>query len=134
MSGSTFKRRRKVYKLDFSGTEYDGLVVKAGGLTTGEYLEIIGLAVPDESDESAETDKMLQMFAKHLKSWNLISEDDDDTPVPATYEGLKSNDLAMNTAIINAWTTAIGQVSEETAGKSSDTSPAPEESIPTEML
>lgn len=125
-----FQRKRKIYKLDFSDTEYDGLEVKVSGLTTGEYLDIIGLSVTEE-DGSAETDGMLQMFARHLMYWNL---EDDGEPVPATYEGIKSNDLAMNLFIVNAWTNAIGDVPKSAGKESPNGESSLVASIPTETL
>lgn len=125
---SSFQRRRKVYELDFEGTEYDGLVVKVRGLTTGEYLDFLTLS----STDGSETDEMLRLFAEHLASWNLI--DEEDKPVPATYEGLRSNDLGMNNTMISAWTAALAGVPEELGKKSSDGDPALVASIPTEAL
>ena len=125
-----FQRKRKVYKLDFSDTEYDGLEVKVSGLTTGEYLDIIALtASKDES--STETDAMLQMFARHLIFWNL---EDDGEPVPSTYEGIKTNDLAMNLFIVNAWTDAIASVPKATGKESLSGDSSLVASIPTETL
>lgn len=125
-----FQRKRKVYKLDFDGTEYDGLEVKVSGLTTGEYLDIIGLAATG-TEGSGETDAMLKMFARHLISWNL---EDDNIPVPSTYDGIKSNDLTMNLFIINAWTDAIGNVPKDTGKELPDGESSLVASIPMEIL
>lgn len=125
-----FQRKRKVYKLDFEGTEYDGLVVKVGGLTTGEYLDFVTVTASSDEDEN-QTAAMIQMLADHLKSWNL---EEDGQPVPATLEGLKSNDLQMNMAVVRAWTASMGEVPEETEKKSVPGENLPLESIPTESL
>lgn len=122
-----FQRKRKIYKLDFEGTEYDGLVVEVRGLTTGEYLDFLTLSGSDDG----ETDEMLRLFAEHLVSWNLM---DGDVDLPATYEELRSNDLGMNNAMISAWTSALASVPEELGKKSSSGDPALAASIPTEML
>jgi len=127
----SFKRKRKVYKLDFEGTEYEGLEAKVRGLTTGEYLEIVSLSAPGTEGDK-ETEAMLRMFAAHLLSWNLTDEDDE--PVPTTYEGVKTNDFVMNMYIINAWTNAIATVPEKTEKKSLSGETAPVELIPTETL
>lgn len=47
-----FQRKRKIYGLNFEGTEYDGLFVKVQGLTTGEYLELVTLTGSTGEDES----------------------------------------------------------------------------------
>lgn len=129
-----YKRKRMVYKLDFDGTDYEGLSVKVTGLNTGEYLEIVGLgASKGDSEEAAvETDGMIQLFARHLISWNL--EDENDAPVPPTYEGVKANDLAMNLFIVNAWTEAIGNASKDTGKELTAGANSLVASIPTETL
>lgn len=127
-----YKRKRKVYNLDFEGTEYEGLEVKVRGLTTGEYLEIVSLSAPG-TEGDRETEGMLRMFSNHLVSWNLLDEDT-NLPVPTTYEGVTSNDFVMNMYIINAWTDAIATVPERTEKKSLPGSDPLVASIPTETL
>ena len=107
------QRKRKIYKLDFAGTEYEGLEVKVGGLTTGEYLELVGLSAPGE-EGGAETERMLRFFASHLRSWNL---EEDGVAIPTSFEGIVTNDLSMNMTIIGAWTSALADVPEETEKK-----------------
>lgn len=127
-----FKRKRKIYRLDFSGTEYDGLEVRVRGLTTGEYLELVSLSAPGTEGEAKETDGMLRLFSTHIVSWNLV--DDDDEPVPTTFDGIKSNDLTMNMAIIGAWTDSMVAVPEKTEKKSLPGDSSLVASIPTETL
>lgn len=127
-----FKRKRRVYHLDFEGTEYEGLEVKVRGLTTGEYLDIIALSAPG-TEGDRETDGMLRMFADHLMFWNLIDEETGE-PVPTTYEGVKTNDFVMNMFIINAWTDAIASIPEKTEKKSFAGDQQLVASIPTETL
>lgn len=128
----TFRRKRKIYSLDFEGTDYEGLQVKVRGLTTGEYLEIVSLSAP-ATEENKETEGLLRMFAEHLVSWNLI-DDDTDEPVPTTYDGVTSNDFLMNMYIVNAWTDAIASVPEKTEKKSTPGDDSLVASIPTETL
>ncbi len=124
-----FQRKRKMYKLDFEGTEWDGLVVKLGGLTTGEYLDFVSVAGPTDDGDN-QTAQMIQMLADHLMSWNL---EDDGEPIPTTLEGLKSNDIQMNMAIVHAWTTVMGG-SEDLEKKSTPSESPLLDSIPTESL
>lgn len=126
-----YKRKRKTYKLDFSGTEWDGLEVRVKGLTTGEYLQLVQLsASPKEGD--SETEGLLQMFASHLLAWNL--EDDDGDPIGTSFDEIKENDFTMNMAIIGAWTDALASVPEKLEKKSSHGSEILVASIPTETL
>lgn len=127
-----FKRKRKVYNLDFEGTEYEGLQVRVRGLTTGEYLEIVSLSAPNAEGDK-ETEGMLRMFADHLVSWNLEDEETEEI-VPTTFEGVASNDFLMNMYIINAWTDAIASVPEKTEKKSTPGESSLVASIPTETL
>lgn len=128
----SFKRKRKVYSLDFEDTEYDGLHVKVRGLTTGEYLDLVSLSAPNTEGDK-ETEQMLKLFASHLVWWDLEDEETGE-PVPLTYEGIKSNDFTMNMAIINAWTDAIASVPEKTGKKSGSGEPVLVESIPSTAL
>lgn len=129
-----FQRKRKVYKLDFAETEYEGLEVQVTGLTTGEYLDFLLLsgAVEEAGSGANETQGMLEMFSRHLLSWNLESEDSE--PVPADFDGIKSNDLTMNLRIVDAWISALSNVSEATEKKSLTGETGLVESIPTEVL
>jgi hypothetical protein len=126
-----YKRKRKIYRLDFAGTEYEGLEVRVRGLTTGEFLELVMLGAIDK-ESFKETEAMLKMLASHLVSWNL--EDDDGELVPATYEGVKSNDLALNLLIVSAWTDAIGDVPAPLPNSSPSGEQFPVVSIPMETL
>lgn len=125
-----FQRKRKVYKLDFAETEYEGLEVRVRGLTTGEYLEIVTLSGAT-TEGGSETEKLLKLFSSHLASWNL---EEDGIPVGTTFEGVKSNDLAMNMFIIDAWTNAMTAPSPDTEKKLLTGDPSLVASIPTESL
>jgi len=130
---ASYKRKRKVYNLDFAGTEYDGLVVKVRGLTTGEYLDFISSATAAVDEEGGETEGTLRLLATHLVEWNLEDEDSEEM-VPATLEGIKTNDFRMNMAIINAWTDAMVSVPEAVGKKSGSGEPVLVESIPSQAL
>lgn len=125
-----FQRKRKVYKLDFEGTEWDGLVVKVTGLTTGEYLDFVSLTAAVDEDDN-QTGDLVTMLAEHMVSWNL---EEDNEPVPCTLEGLKANDVGMTMAIVRAWTSALSGVPEETEKKSPAGDSSLLDSIPVESL
>lgn len=127
-----FKRKRKIYNLDFTGTEYEGLEVKVRGLTTGEYLELVSLSAPGTEGDK-ETEGMLRMFSGHLVSWNLVDEESGE-PISTAYEGVVTNDFVMNMFIINAWTDALASVPEKVEKKSSTGETPLVASIPMETL
>lgn len=138
-----YKREAKVYRLNFTDPEMDGLVVMAKSISTGRLMQLMRLAVrfSEEqggtsrafSDEDlAAIDGLLAGFAQALVEWNLL--DDDDQPVPANLEGLQDQEFDFVLTIIMAWLNAVGAVSPD-LGKDSNSGPRfPEVSLPTERL
>jgi hypothetical protein len=125
-----YKPKRKIYNLDFTGTDHEGLRVSIRGLNTGQYMDLF--EAKTEAEAGGETNKLLTIMAGQLVSWNV--EDDDDTPVPATLDGIKTQDLDFNLAVVNAWTTAMAGVPAPLEQPSTDGGPSLEASIPVEIL
>lgn len=125
-----YKPKRKTFKLDFAGTDYEGLQVTIRGLTTGQYMDLFEAKA--EAEAGGETNNLLTIMASRLVSWNV--EDDDDMPVAATLDGIKTQDLDLNLAIVNAWTTAMAGVPAPLEQPSTGGTPSPEASIPMEAL
>lgn len=138
MAMGGYKPKRKIFKL-VEFPEYEGLEVEARSVNTGQFLKIVSLAARLESlggDESkftaedvATIERLFGLFAKVLRSWNLMDEDEDgnDVPVPPTLEGLLSQDLDLVMEVIGVWIDAVGGVDAETGkgSPSSVTSPVP---------
>jgi hypothetical protein len=78
------------------GHDYYGVEVQMKSLTIRQYTDMF-----------AETDnaKLIQIFAAHLVSWNV--EDADGAPVPATLEGVDSQDTGLIVQLISAWQQAL---------------------------
>lgn len=139
-----FKRNKKVLKLVWpEGNENHGLEVRATSCPTGDLLKIVNMAKAIKQDEGntdpSIVEDMFGSFAKCLVSWNL--EDDvltDEGPVvqavPATVEGLKSQDFDFVMDLIKAWIGAVSQVSEDEGKGSASGERFPEASIPMEAL
>ncbi|MFD5419503.1 hypothetical protein ACFWJT_15940 [Streptomyces sp. NPDC127069] len=125
-----YKPRTKIYNLDFAGTDHEGLQVSIRGLNTGQYMDLF--EAKSEAEAGGETTRLLQIMASRLVAWNI--EDDTDLPVPATLDGIKTLDLDLNLAIVNAWTTAMAGVSAPLEPSSSAGEPSLEASIPMEIL
>lgn len=125
-----YKPKRKIYNLDFTGTDYEGLMVSIRGLNTGQYMDMV--TAKAEVEAGGETTNLLTIMASRLVSWNV--EDDDDLPVPPTLDGIKTQDLDFNLAIVNAWTTAMAGVPAPLDQPSSDGGSSLEASIPMEVL
>lgn len=125
--------KRKIYTLDFAGTDFDGLEVRVRGLTTGELLD----AMEKQGEAAADADsqafrELLDLMADRIVSWNVETED--GQPVPASLDALKAQDPDFNLAIVNAWTTAISGVPAPLDGDSPSGDPSLEASIPMETL
>jgi hypothetical protein len=95
-----YKPKRTIYKLDFSDTEYAGLEVAVRAGSIDDLLGLQELAGADgmTADEAR---RMFTGFAALLVSWNV--EDDDDKPVPTSYEGVASQEPDFIKAIITAF-------------------------------
>lgn len=142
-----FKKEKKVFKLVWpEGHEYhpkgeEGLEVRATSVPLGDFLQIAGMAktVGDTADVG-EISKLFQMFAFALVDWNLTEDKvvdgavQKDVPVPATVEGLYSQELDFCLSIIHAWVGAISKVTEELGKESGSGEPSQEASIPMEVL
>ncbi|MFJ3923009.1 hypothetical protein [Streptomyces sp. NPDC090022] len=125
-----YKPKRKIYNLDFSGTDFEGLTVSVRGLNTGQYLDL--WEAKTEAEAGGETGRVLYLLAGQLVSWNV--EDDHGQPVEPTLDGIKGQDLELNLAIVNAWTTAMAGVSAPLEQNSSGGGPSLEASLPMEVL
>jgi hypothetical protein len=133
-----FEAPRTIYKLDFEGTDLEGLEVRMRAGRLGDMLDPsnadIGLDI-DPDNPSAEDIKAVrakfEMIAEYLASWNLT---EDGVPVPATIEGLMDQEPAFVGRIFAAWQKAQVDVSGPLPSSSTSTSPPDLSSIPTESL
>lgn len=120
-----YKSKAKRITLDFDGDkEFEGLEVTTKGLSIGDYLDVAALT----NEASTDVTPLLAAFASSLISWNL--EDEDDQPVPATLEGVKSQDIEFIMTIVSAWMKAAAGV-KDSVGKDS---PSGETSLEASML
>lgn len=113
-----FQPKQKIYRLNFEDPEFNGLVVMAKSAPIGMVLDLIGLAhVGDISQIDPEQLKQIEglfdLFADRLEEWNVefTSGPQKGRPVPATREGVRSQDGDFVIAIILAWIDAIMGVS-----------------------
>lgn len=119
-----YRPKRKIYTLDFSGTDYEGLQVTVRGLTVAEELELDG--------QEASSDLIIKRLVSRLISWNV--EDDKGQPVPTTHDGVCTQDVAMVLAILDALRTANSGVPAPLPNGSPAGEPSAVASIPTEPL
>ena len=112
-----FRPPRRIYNLDFTGTEYEGLEVTARGMTVGEELEL------DGADFTG--DLIVRALVKRLEAWNV--EDEHGQPVPTTVADVCTQDGALVLAIRDALRRANSGVPDPLpqTSASGETSPAP---------
>jgi hypothetical protein len=128
-------RERKVYRLRFEDPEMEGLVVQARSAPVGQFIGLAKLANPGTTvrpEDMEQVDELFRSFAGCLVDWNL--EDEQGTPVPATLEGLYTQEIDFILQIIFAWIEAVAGVAGPLGQPSSDGGRSLEQSIPMEAL
>lgn len=123
-------RLSRTYRLVFEDDpDFEGLVVRARGLTVEQLLEATALADLAEADidglaaqgrgltpeQRDQVRRLFEMFAERLVSWNVEDEgpdgpDGEGVPVPATLEGVLSQESTGVLRIIRTWLTAVAGV------------------------
>lgn len=126
-----FKRVKKVYNLVFAAEDMQGLEVKAHSMPLGDLMAMAD--VLDNLDKASidDVDGVLATFAQVLVSWNL--EDDDDRPIPATLDGLKSQDQEFVFGIVMSYVNAVSGVSAPLPQTSPGGEPSLVASIPMDV-
>lgn len=152
-----FTPKRKRYNLKFENEDYAGLKVSMTGSNLGEVLDSMNIGAlmskgdelsreardaktPDQqmaiakktAEVAAVTDQFYRNFADHLIEWNV--EEPPGTPVPPTFEGVKTQEMGFISDILMAWRTAVQGVEPDLSGPSNSGQPALEASLPMEPL
>lgn len=131
---SGFKPERTRYRIRGSG-DLDGLLVEMRGISVGQFMEVAEMADLDPRNFSAaqlpQVRRLFDIVAGSLAEWNLL--DDDGAPVPATYDGVMSQDFPLVMSIIEGWMEAIGGVPTPLDQRSSDGKPSGVAGIPMEI-
>jgi hypothetical protein len=128
-----YTRTRRKYRLKFEDEELAGLEVVMGSLSIGEFTELTSSISGGATAETADgVTSLLEKFAGKIASWNL--EDDDGQPVPATFDGVKTQELDFIMAIVTAWMDAIAGVDPTSRASANGTGTFPEVSLPMEPL
>ncbi len=126
-----FTPPRKLYVLDFTGTELDGLIIKTVAISTGDFLELQQL-VEDVKRGLDAVPILSPRFIAVVREWNLT--DDDGLPVPVSEAGFLSLELTQMFAVLDAWQSVWIGVSAPLDRPSSDGAPSLVESLPMEPL
>lgn len=131
-----YVRQRRVYRLRFADEDLAGLVVSARSAPVRQFIGLARLAEMQDGSAKPEdmekVDELLRGFADCLIDWNL--QDEDGMPVPATLDGIYSQDVDFVLQIVFAWIEAIAGVSVPLGQPSSDGGRSVAPSIPMEAL
>lgn len=123
---ATYKPQRKIHKLVFK--DMDGLVVRARSVPIGTMLRIARCLKRIEAEDPEALDELFVAFADALVSWNVV--DDDDVPVPATFDGVLTLDSDFVMKVVDGWMTAVAGVAAPLDGNSTPGRPPLEGGLP----
>lgn len=133
---------RKTYRLVWpEGHEMHGTEVRARSLPLGAFLELLELAAGIDFGSLAASSitpeaavavrQVLEAFGGALVEWNL---DDDEGPVPASFEGVCRLDVDVVMPVIDAWMEAVAGVSGPLGPASPNGDRSQEASLPMDPL
>jgi hypothetical protein len=125
-----FRPERTIYVLNFKDSNLDGLKVRIGGCTVGEWQSQLRMTgTVNSGQEAAESnDAMIALFLKYLQEWDLEDAETGE-PVPPTAEGVATQENALITQIILAWQKAMQYVSDDLGKGSTNGSSSREASL-----
>jgi len=132
-----YVRKRRVYRLRFEDEELDGLVVKVRSASVGRLLEFMrflaGLSDDDlTTDDVEKFAGLFESFAEVLQEWNV--QDEAGEPVPATLEGVYTQDADFVMDIMRVWFQAVTQPPAPLPATSSAGGPSAVPPLPMEPL
>lgn len=131
MGRKAFVPKRKIYKIevDTPGHPFEDMFVRARSVPMGKYMDLAAMhdgidldslkaAGVEETTEAfkafASMRELFLAFGKALIEWNIeepADPDDDDSPlvpVPATFDGLMSQDFELVMFLVTEWLGAMG--------------------------
>ena len=133
--------KRRVFRLRFEDEEYDGLVVKVRSTNVQRLLEFMrflaGLSDDDLTAEDVERFAgLFESFAEVLEEWNVLHADGPNKgqPVPATLEGIQTQDADFVMDIMRVWFQAVTQPPAPLPATSSAGGPSAVPPLPMEPL
>ena len=102
-----FRLSPKTISLDFGDVDLNAMGVEVFGDVSMETL--FNLQIDLSSGEPLQMKEACLLFGESvLKSWDV--QDDDGVDIPATGRGFLSLPMSLATAVMTAWTNAVGTV------------------------
>jgi len=135
MGKKGFRKEPTHYKLIFEEhPDLKGFEVTMRALSLGKFLDINRLALTvdnaDTQERVQQADLLFRRFSESLVEWNL--EDDDGAPIPADYDGVKTQELPFIQTIIGEWMEAMSGIPKNSNSASNGSGTSLERSIPME--
>jgi len=96
---------RTVYNLHFEDAAYAEIQIKVTACTVNQFNDIMGGANATGDEAVNGTNKLLDLFAEHIVSWNL--EENDGSPMPITAQSLGDLEQPLVIRLIAAWQAAM---------------------------
>lgn len=144
-----FQEKETVYRLEFEGDAFEGLVVKVTAPPLGVVLDIRGamtqlaqdmigkpeedITTEDLAAATAAESGLLDAFTEHLVAWNV--EDKAGAPIPADADGLRKVSSTLGSHIIRTWWEFVnGDVKGPLGDSSTSGEPSLVASLPMEPL
>jgi len=130
-----FRREATHHKLMFEDEQYQGLEVIAKPLSLKDFLALTRMAAGEGDDPLKQAENsgvVFRKFADSLVAWNL--EDEDGNPVPATYEGVESQDFSFVNVVVRAWMDTMAGVPKASKRVSNGGGTSQEALIPMDVL
>lgn len=118
---------RTIYNLHFEESSLSEVEVKVTACSVNQFNEIMGgaTAVGDEAVKGA--NKLLELFAEHIMSWNF--ENEDGSPMPITAQALGDLEQPLVIRLIAAWQAAMVTVPNHSRTRSYSGAPSEELSL-----
>ena len=107
-----YKRERRVYVMEFTDPQYEGLEIKVRSIPIRELTHLMTLdpEAEDATVRGSSIDKLMSAFAEALVSWNMT--DENDQPLPTTLEYIESEDVDFIMACIGQWMQVVSRVDD----------------------
>jgi hypothetical protein len=124
-----FRPDPTTYKLNFAGTDLDGLEVIMRSVSVKEFNEMLRLGVAGADTEKVvkANERVIEMFTRALVEWNLETQAGD--AVPATKDGVLAQESRLVTRMIGAWQMALVTVPDPLPAASGSGATTPEASL-----
>jgi hypothetical protein len=128
---STFHLQPKLYRLTFDdGSDLDGFACTLKGVSLDEFLSL-SMAADELKTPAGRTKENVEAqfatLAGLITAWNLA--DDNDKPVPVSYDELKAFDYSYVNKILRAYMRALSAVPKDSSSGSPSGGKSEEEQL-----